>query len=77
MAHHHAPRVEDTKITLDGLGPKLFAISGAIGLLGLIATVALGMAEGDGMRHFGFAYLTNFAFFLAISLGALIFIPIM
>ncbi|PID79414.1 quinol:cytochrome C oxidoreductase [bacterium DOLZORAL124_64_63] len=69
--------MEDTKITLDGLGPKLFAISGAIGLLGLIATVALGMAEGDGMRHFGFAYLTNFAFFLAISLGALIFIPIM
>lgn len=77
MAHHHVPSVEDTKTTLDGLGPKVFTISAAVGVVGLLATIGLGMAEGDGLKHFGFAYLTNFAFFLSISLGALFFIPIM
>jgi hypothetical protein len=29
------------------------------------------------MKHFGFSYLTSYAFFLSISLGALFFMPIM
>ena len=45
-------------------------------MIGLAATVVLGLAEGDGLRHFGFSYLVNFAFFLSISLGALVFLPI-
>jgi len=73
---HHAVSLDDTKTTLDGLGPKVFTISAIIGVVGLAATVGLGAAEGDGFRHFGFSYLVNFAFFLAISLGALIFLPI-
>ncbi len=77
LAHHHVPRVEDTKITMDGLGPKVFMISLVIGLVGLAATFGLGMNEGDGLKHFGFTYLTNYAFFLSISLGALFFIAIM
>ncbi|MFT5233456.1 MAG: hypothetical protein ACI9UQ_001489 [Candidatus Krumholzibacteriia bacterium] len=77
MAHHGVPRVEDTKITLDGIGSRWFGISAVVGVVGIIATVVLGMAKGDGLEHFAFAYLTNFAYFLSISLGALIFIPIM
>jgi len=73
---HQAPRLEDTKTTLDGLGPRVFAVSGVVGLVGLAATVGLGVAEGDGLRHFGYSYLTSFAFFLSISLGALFFVPI-
>ena len=77
MAQYAVPRLEDTKTTLDGLGAKLFAVCAAIGVAGLAATIGLGLAEDDGLRHFGFSYLTNFAFFLSISLGALFFIAIM
>jgi len=76
LAHHHVPSLEDTKTTLDGLGSKVFAVSALIGVVGLAATVGLGVAEGDGLRHFSYSYLTNFAFFLAVSLGALFFVPI-
>ncbi len=51
-------------------------MSAVVGVLGLAATVALGLAQGDGMRHFGFSYLVNFAFFLSISLGALFFVAL-
>jgi len=77
LAHHHVPRVEDTKTTLDGLGSKVFGVSALIGVTGLLATLGLGASKGDGFEHFAFAYLTNYAYFLSISLGALIFIPIM
>ena len=77
MAHHHVPRLEDTKTTLDGLGQRVFAVSALIGVIGLAATFGLGLSQGDGLRHFGFSYLTNYAFFLSISLGALFFMPIM
>ncbi len=77
MSHHHVPSVEDTKITMDGLGSKVFMISAVIGVVGLAATFGLGLSQGDDLQHFAFAYLLNYAFFLAISLGALIFLPIM
>ncbi len=76
MAHRVIPKLEDTKITLEGLGSKVFSVSLLIGVIGLAATAGLGAAEGDGFRHFGFSYLVAYAFFLAISLGALIFLPI-
>lgn len=76
MAHHHVPTLEDTKTTLEGLGSKVFIAALVVGLIGIAATVGLGMAQDDGMKHFGFTYLVNFAFFLSISLGALVFIPI-
>jgi len=76
LAHHHVPSLDDTKTTLDGLGSRVFVISLAIGLIGLAATVGLGVAEGDGLKHFGYSYLVNFAYFLALTLGALFFVPI-
>jgi len=76
LAHRVIPKLEDTKTTLDGLGSKVFGVSLLIGIIGLAATVGLGAAEGDGFRHFGFSYLVAYAFFLAISLGALVFLPI-
>jgi hypothetical protein len=77
LAHHHVPTLEDTGTTMDGLGPRVFGISALVGVIGLAAAVGLGLAQGDGLKHFGFSYLVNFAFFLSISLGALIFMPIM
>jgi hypothetical protein len=76
LAHRHVPSLDDTRTTLDGLGQKVFLVSAVIGVLGLAATFALGWREGDDLRHFGFSYLINFAFFLSISLGAMIFVPL-
>ncbi len=76
MSSHHVPRLEDTKTTLDGLGQRVFLISGVLGLISLAITFGLGMTRGDNLEHFAFSYLVSFAFFLAISLGALVFIPI-
>ena len=61
---------------MEGLGSKVFTVAAAVGLIGIAATVGLGLAQGDNLRHFGFTYLVNFAFFLSISLGALVFLPI-
>ncbi len=77
MSHPSFPRLEDTITSLDGLGPRVFAISAAIGVICLGVTFALGAAAGDGMRHFGFSYLVSYAYILSISLGALTFMPIM
>ncbi|MCP4798476.1 MAG: quinol:cytochrome C oxidoreductase [bacterium] len=77
MAHHITPRLSETKTTMDGLGSKVFAISGIIGLVGLIVAVVFGMQTDDNMRHFSFSYLVNYAYFLSISLGAFTFIPLM
>ncbi len=77
MSHSSFPRLEDTVTTLGGLGSRVFAVSAAIGVIGLGATFALGAAAGDGMRHFGYSYLISYAFILSISLGALTFMPIM
>jgi len=44
-----------------------------LGAVGLLATVALGAAAGDEMRHFGHSMLVAIVFFLSISLGALFF----
>ncbi len=77
MDHHHVPKLEDTRTSLNGLGGRVVGISGVVGIAGLVATVLLGAAEGDGMTRFGFTYLVNYAFFLSISLGALIFLPMM
>jgi hypothetical protein len=74
--HHHRPQWSEDQTTLADLGPRLFRVAGAVGLLGLAASGLLGAAAGDGLRRLGFSYLVNFAFFLSLSLGALFFVAI-
>ncbi|MFO7652220.1 MAG: quinol:cytochrome C oxidoreductase [Candidatus Krumholzibacteriia bacterium] len=76
MFQHQAPRLADTRTTLDGLGGRVFAGASIVGLAALAASIALGMAAGDGLRRFAYSYLTSYAFFLAIALGALLFVPL-
>ena len=76
MHDQHVPELGDARIELGSLGPRLFRGALAVGFLGLVGAVALGLRAGDGLRHFSFSWLVNFAFFLSISLGALVFLPI-
>jgi len=41
------------------------------GVAGMIAAIALGAMQNDSFKRFFFAYLTSYAFFLAITLGGL------
>ncbi|MFH1842226.1 MAG: quinol:cytochrome C oxidoreductase, partial [bacterium] len=66
----------DDRVHLNGLAPRLAGGAAVVGVVGLAASVWLGLAEGDGLRHWGFSYLVSFAFWLSISLGALFFVAI-
>jgi hypothetical protein len=70
------PRISDTLTEMGPLGTRLFRLGLVVGVLALAGALALGLSEGDHLRHFSFSWLVSFAFFLSISLGALIFIPI-
>jgi len=70
------PKIADTLTEMGPLGTRLFRLGLGVGVLALAGALALGISEGDHLRHFTFSWLVNFAFFLSISLGALIFIPI-
>ena len=76
MQDHEIPSLADEHTTLGDLGPRVFRIAAAVGVIFLVVSFLLGRAEGDGLRHFSFSYLVSFAFFLSISLGALSFVAI-
>ena len=76
MAHQAEAQLGDTGTTLGSFGTRVFAIAGLVGLVALAVSFVLGQTVGDGMRQFLYSYLVNFAFFLSISLGALIFVPL-
>ncbi|MFH1845131.1 MAG: quinol:cytochrome C oxidoreductase [bacterium] len=69
-------KLEDDRVHLNGLAPRLAGGAAVVGVVGLAASIWLGLAEGDGLRHWGFSYLVSFAFWLSISLGALFFVAI-
>jgi hypothetical protein len=54
-------------------------VSAVVGVVGLVASLLLGISLGDesgGLRRFYFAYLIAFASFLGIALGGLFFVMI-
>ena len=61
-------------IRIDALAPRLMQIGGAVGVVSLGASVALGLTHGDDGQHFWHSYLFGWAYFLSISLGALFFV---
>jgi hypothetical protein len=70
------PKLSDTLIELGGLGTRLWRGGLVIGALASAGALALGSAAGDGLRHFSYSWLVSFAYFLSISLGALVFVPL-
>jgi hypothetical protein len=60
---------------LDGAGGGLRAAALVVGVLGLAVAAGLGLSGGEESRlHFFHAYLTAFAYWLSIALGALFFV---
>jgi hypothetical protein len=76
VSHRPVPRLTDTSIEMGPLSARISRSALAVGVVALLAALALGWAQGDHLRHFSFSWLVNFAYFLSISLGALVFIPI-
>ncbi len=76
METMHTSNSSGERTTLEGLGGGLLALPGAVGLAALAFAAFLGWTAGDGLRHFFHAYLTSYAFFLSISLGALCFVAV-
>lgn len=73
-AHSNPNTPETTR--LQGGALKLPALAAIIGVIGLVASLLLGVTSGQGLRRFYFAYLIAFASFLGIALGGLFFIMI-
>jgi hypothetical protein len=73
---HDAPRLSDTLTEMGSLAPRIMGPALVVGVLALVGAVVLGLREADHWRHFSYSWLVSFAFFLSISLGALIFLPI-
>lgn len=78
MAHHHKKiKVSDDEtIRLGDIRNVLMVGGYAAGLVGMFVALGVGFLAQDNLRHFFFAYLTNYLFFLSISLGALGFLAL-
>ena len=80
MAQHEVNlQPADSRRLEEGGWPRAGLILG-VGIAGLILALIVALIyqamDGDGLRRLGFAYLTGFAFFLSITLGALFFVVV-
>jgi hypothetical protein len=62
------------ELKLGPLAARGTLICGAVALVGLLATVAVGLTVDHGAERFFRSYLVNFMFFLSLGLGALFFV---
>jgi len=81
MAAHRAQIHPDETITIEGLAKRMVPYAVAVGVIGIAATVLLGMLDGVKVEHHGhdvprfyYSYLVAIAYFLSISLGMLWFV---
>ena len=56
---------------LEGKGKTLFILPLAVGVIALAIAAGLAFGSPEGSRRFFFAYITNFAWVLSVTLGAL------
>jgi hypothetical protein len=63
-------------LMLGDSGQGIYTAGLAAGVIGLLATVILGIIAGDGFKHFLYSYLVAYIFGLSIALGGLFFVLI-
>lgn len=73
---HVVPELDGATVEMGPLGRRITVVAGTVGVVALAAAAGLGLAAGDGGRHLLFSYLVSYAYFLSISLGALLFLPL-
>jgi hypothetical protein len=73
VATHSSSSTEPERLNLREHAWPLYMTAEIVAVVGLIGAIILGYLENDGFRRFFFAYLTGYAFFLAIALGGLFF----
>jgi hypothetical protein len=61
----------DANIRLGDEADKLMKTAGAVGVVFLLASFAIGFSKGDNLENFLFSYLVAFMWILAICLGGL------
>ncbi|HUB25697.1 MAG TPA: hypothetical protein VL992_09745, partial [Tepidisphaeraceae bacterium] len=72
----HGPTTPDTgeRLNLKEHAWPLYVTSLGVGLVALVLSLVLGFIEHDSFRRFFFAYLSAYAFVLAICLGGVFFV---
>jgi hypothetical protein len=74
LAHHHEPVLKEGDKRRLGAGARSFGLTAmVVGVVALAAAVGAAklLPNGGGFERFGFAYVTNYAYFLSITLGGL------
>lgn len=75
MSAHAINQAESDERLVLGDGAKPLVVFGAVAaVVGIVAAIALGYSRASGFQPFLFAYLTAYAFFLSIVLGATFFV---
>lgn len=72
----HSPEVVREPVMATDTAARVARVGAAVGVLGVLLAVALGVSEGDGMRHFFWAYLVAFAYVFTLTLGGMFFVLI-
>ncbi|MFZ5832278.1 MAG: quinol:cytochrome C oxidoreductase [Planctomycetota bacterium] len=76
MQPHDTPATatDAKEVSLGALARPAAIVCGLLGVVGLAVTAWLGFGSPEDFRRALFAYLTNYTFFLSISLGGLFFV---
>lgn len=74
MTHRTLVDISRERTDLGRLAQPLFRGAGILGIAFLALSVVLALTVEEGWGRFLYSYLTNFAFFLSLSLGALFFV---
>ena len=75
MVAHHTVKLNEDRLRIDVLAPRLIVPGVVVGIIGLAASVGLGFTQGPDMReHFFYSYLLAFVYFLGLTLGAIFFV---
>ncbi len=74
MAHGSDNPTASEQLMLGRRYAVIYGGAAAIGVVALAASLILAVFDPLGLRHFYFAYLTSYCFFLSLSLGGLFFV---